>query len=246
MTAPARSRSIRIRGSSSRIYTDATGREYPSVTSVIGLLDKSDALVPWAAKAAAEYAVLHRDALAQLPAPDAITLIKNNWRQKRDQAADLGTLVHDYLDRGRRPDRLPERAYFEQAERFIEEIGLTVEATEVSVCNPEIGYAGTLDVLATQGGDRIIADWKTGKGLYESHALQLVALGEATHILSETGELAPFDPVDRGIAVRIGTDDYEWRVINRGTAEWVAAWDAFRGLIPVWEWKREIKEVWSE
>src|SRR5690606_2382288 len=138
MTAPARSRNIRIRGSSSRIYTDAAGREYPSVTSVIGLLDKSDALVPWAAKAAAEYAVLHRDALAQLPAPDAITLIKNNWRQKRDQAADLGTLVHDYLDRGRRPDRLPERAYFTQAERFIEAIGLTVEATEVSVCNPEI------------------------------------------------------------------------------------------------------------
>lgn len=245
MTSPARSRNIRIRGDSTRIYTDAAGREYPSVTSVINMLDKP-ALVYWSAKMAAEYAILHREALADLPAEDAITLIKGNWRKKRDKAADLGTLVHDYLDRGVRPDSLPELAYFRQAEQFMEEIGFTVEATEVSVCNPVEGYAGTLDVWASHNGDKVYADWKTGSGLYESAAMQLVALGEATHLLSETGELTPIEPADRGIAVRIGMNDYEWRTINRGTAEWVATWDAFRGLIPVWEWKKEIKEVWSE
>lgn len=245
MTAPARSRNIRIRGESTRIYQDADGRTYPSVTSVISQLDKP-ALVYWSAKMAAEYAVLHRKALNDLPAQDAITLIKNNWRTKRDKAADLGTLVHDYLDRGVKPDKLPELAYFKQAELFMEEIGFTVEQTEVTVCHPEHGYAGTLDVLATHQGDRIIADWKTGSGLYETHAMQLVALAEATHVLSEHGDLTPFEPVDRGIAVRIGQDDYEYRTINRGTNEWVATWDAFRGLIPVWEWKKEIKEVWSE
>lgn len=245
VTAPARARSERLRGSSTRVYDDAAGNLYPSVTSIIDMMEKP-ALIPWAAKMSAEYAVLHREALASLPAEDAISLIKGNWRKKRNNAADFGTLIHDFLDRGVRPDSLPELGYIRQAEDFIHVAGLEVDETEVSICNPEVGYAGTLDVLATHNGDRIICDWKTGSGLYESHAMQLVALGEATFRMDEYGQLEPIDLADRGIAVRLAADEYEYRTINRGTDEWVAAWDAFRGLIPVWQWKREIKEVWNE
>lgn len=246
MSAPARARSERLRGSSTRVYDDAEGNLYPSVTSIIDMMEKP-ALIPWAAKMSAEYAVLHREALAELPAEDAVTLIKGNWRKRRNKAADFGTLIHDFLDRGVHPNSLPELGYVKQAEDFIHVVGLDVYETEVTVCNPEQGYAGTIDVAASHNGDRIYVDWKTGSGLYESHAMQLVALGEATHRLDEYGGLEPIDLADRGIAVRLAADEYDYKTITRGTDKWIAVWDAFRGLIPVWQWKRDIpKEVWDE
>jgi len=245
MATPRLARSARLRDGSTRIYETADGTIYPSVTSVIDQLDKP-ALIYWAARMSAEYATLHREALADLPADDAITLIKGNWRKARDKAGARGTRIHEYLEDPTWTPTLEAAPYLEQAQIFLEANNLTVAATEISFSHPGEGYAGTADVIATSNGDRYVVDWKTGKGIYDSHALQIVALGEATHQLDEYGGEHPSTPIDYGVVVRLAPDEHEAHLIQKGSEQWVTAWDAFRGLIPVWQWKREVKEIWNE
>jgi hypothetical protein len=84
----------------------------------------------------------------------------------------------------------PEHAKYAQSfAAFMVDYRPTFERAEIRVCQPELGYAGTFDAIATcrarpkgaRGtdltGKRIILDWKTnvGKKVYESHLYQLAA-----------------------------------------------------------------------
>lgn len=239
MTNPKLARQINFgKFDQTRVY-DIDGRQYPSVTSVIGMMDKP-ALVPWAARMAAEYAVQNREAIALLDDPDAVTLIKSNWRKMRDTAADFGTMVHAFIEDGYTPPTDdPAFGYVAMAEIMLTEHQLTPVAVEVTVCHPEAGYAGTVDVIATDdNGDTIYLDWKTGKGLYyDSHGMQLAALMEATHVAGPDGTLAEIpgeqQPIE-GVAVRLAPDHYEAKGIRQGTDGYLDLFTAFVGLTDTW------------
>lgn len=71
---------------------------------------------------------------------------------------------------------------------------LEVVTVEQTLVNPHYGYAGTLDQIvrsniAPYRRDRFILDVKTGKGVYDTYALQLALLSRCTHWLTPTGEL---------------------------------------------------------
>ncbi|MBD2760051.1 hypothetical protein IEE94_11085 [Yimella sp. cx-573] len=145
-----------------RYYTHPqSGEQLISVTNVLSVSCAKPALVPWAAKIAAEWAVEHLPSLVKMSRtdPDQATKdIKAQVTVARDKAADLGSAVHAAAERhalGQPPidDEYAEQVkpFLSQYLRFLDEFGIDlgehIEATEMTVANPALGYAGTLDLL---------------------------------------------------------------------------------------------------
>lgn len=104
-----------------------------------------------------------------------------------DEAADIGTQAHRMvqwqmiselgLDAGPMPE-LDERALwaYMSFQDYWKDSGLKVVRVEQSIWEPEIGYAGTIDVVAEdKNGIQGIIDLKTSKYLYDTHHLQVMA-----------------------------------------------------------------------
>lgn len=248
MTTPQYARRLKLNHfDSTRVY-DVDGREYPSVTSIIGMQDKP-ALVPWAAKMAAEYAADNLEILNHLDRHDAILLIKTNWRKQRDRAADFGTDVHRYIDEGKLPaEGTRARGYVLSADQFLNDHNLLVLHSELSVVNEAAGYAGTVDLVCADKDTGVVAlvDWKTGGLYFDSAGMQLVALMTADSYIDEAGELAevPYQIPEYGYAVGLREDGYQMKGIDRDTDAAFNLYQAFNGLIDVWKLKRH-QHDWS-
>lgn len=142
-----------------RYYTrPGTGEKLVSVTNVLSVGCAKPALVPWAAKVAAEYAIEHLPQIVTQSRTDrdgAIRSIKGQVTVARDKAADLGTRIHALAEAHLtgRPTAPDEEAapYIKQYEAFLADfevdIERDVEAAELTVAHPAHGYAGTLDLL---------------------------------------------------------------------------------------------------
>lgn len=148
----------------------------PSITTAIGMYDKSDALVGWAKRETASFAVRNLDALVEhrthnSPEPSCGPCMKayrpfdrtaaaQRWISAipdymKDAAADLGTRVHlvaESLAKGEHyaaeqdPVTLP---YAGQYLRFMDEYTPDFLAVEYMGVNESWGYAGTGDIIAT-------------------------------------------------------------------------------------------------
>ena len=138
-----------------------TGEQLISVTNVLSVSCAKPALVPWAAKIAAEWAVENLGALIKTSRTDpdqAAKDIKAQVTVARDKAADLGSAVHAAAERHALGQPAVEDEYAEAVKpllaqylRVLDDFGIDldkhVEATEMTVSNPALGYAGTLDAL---------------------------------------------------------------------------------------------------
>ena len=132
-----------------------------SVTNVLSVGCAKPALVPWAAKIAAEYAIEHQGALMAQSRTDrdgAVKAIKEQVTVARDKAADLGSRIHALAEAHALGNTLAREdgddeadKYVKQYIRFLDDFGIDldqhVEATELTVANPALGYAGTLDLM---------------------------------------------------------------------------------------------------
>lgn len=220
-----------------RRYTHpVTGEQVPSVTTVIGIIDKP-ALPRWAAKAAAEYAAKAWDTLTALDPDERVTLIKGAPWKESGKAADLGTAVHDAIDRWCRDE--PSGDWAPGVEPFMEQFALFLADrdpqfthNEVTVWNRTHGYAGTLDFIATINGLVTLGDVKSGKGVYPEVALQLTALAQAEFILTDDGEELPMPAVD--ILAALHLRPRSWSLIPVTSTE--ASWQAFLAAKRVSEW----------
>ena len=100
---------------------------------------------------------------------------------KRDAAADRGTCIHEEIRQALSPPYV-ERVISDEcghALNFIEDNGITVDAVEMTLWDPETKVAGTCDGIGrNREGERIIWDWKTGKGSYPQMVLQLGAYAQ--------------------------------------------------------------------
>lgn len=195
------------------------GVTYPGVTNILRVLDKSDALMAWAARNTAEAAV---EQLANLPSliasvgPEGVVKAltsRSSW--KRDEAASLGTEVHRLADLvTSAPDteltitddgtRKRVMAYAE----WWATSGWTLRLSEAAVVHPLVGYGGTFDLLAKdRDGKTVLADIKTGKGVYREAALQLTAYGMAVLVSPFGSEVAyPMPLIDRYVILHVTVD----------------------------------------
>jgi hypothetical protein len=162
----------------------------PSVTTVIGVIDKSGPLVGWAKRETAACAVRNLDALVAMreAGGDAAA---TDWLKKipdyrRDTAADIGTRVHKLVEQlalGAEPVVTADEAPFVDAYRaFLAEYRPRFLAVEEMVVSLRHGYAGTLDAIAVIGGETWLLDVKTGTGLYAETGLQLAGYASADAI----------------------------------------------------------------
>jgi hypothetical protein len=239
MTTPALAENVKGKG---RHYRTADDTLVPSVTNVIGIMDKP-ALPRWAAKMVAERAMQLKHSLARMDDSEVVDTLKGAPWSKSQRAADRGTDIHGYLEaRLNRwePEPLSDDAmpYKFAADDWFDSVGASFEdvQTEVTLFHPN--YAGTTDLIGTLDGRVNIVDFKTSKAIYDEAALQLAALA-GCYTLAD-GTTVPWrdgsgfmGDVPRLVVVRIGMDGWE----EKEVADPKACATAFFGLLDAWHWK---------
>jgi len=193
------------------------GLTYPGVTSILRIIDKSDALMSWAARMTAEAALANIGTLPHLletVGPEGVVralTARGAWQ--RDEAAALGTEVHHLADQLAQVLPLPETispiaaVYARHYLAWWQSSGWTLRASEAMLVNPELGYGGTLDLLCRdRDGRTVLADIKTGRAVYHETALQLAAYGMAELIEAPEIGLCTMPAVDRYVVVHVTGD----------------------------------------
>jgi hypothetical protein len=164
--------------------------QLPSVTTVLGVLDKSGPLVGWAKRETAACAVRNlgmlvrmREAGGDAAATDWLKRIPD---YQRDTAADIGTRVHalaEQINRGLEPAvSTDEEPFIDAYRRFLIAFRPRFLAVEAMVVSLRHQYGGTLDAVCVIEDDVWLVDLKTGVGLYPETGLQLAAYGAADFI----------------------------------------------------------------
>lgn len=232
---------------------------YRSVTNITGALPKP-ALVAWAAKETAEFAVEQHESWVNMPAFEAVEWLKRAPDRRRDRAAARGTTIHaviEHMLRGEtykvereieqeeKESGLPRMPWLESAYRFVQEARPRAERLEATIYDERSMTAGTFDLLgrldtAPELG-RCLIDWKTSKGVYEDMAVQLVggyALG-AQYILDDEGIEHEWRPVDTCLIVHFTAEGYSIRPVPLDKS----LRRAFLGACEIRKWEDEGAQI---
>lgn len=185
----------------------AETRNLWSVTTLIKMgLGTNPALVNWAVRTTAEYAIDNQAAWAPLATADrdaAVKVLADARWQKSGKAAARGSDVHraaEQIALGLVPEVEPHIVpYVEQYRRFLETHEPTFLMSEAPVYNVTQHYAGTTDGVLELDGRPLIFDIKTtdkdldakSRPPYPEVALQLAAYSRAelVGLLSEKREV---------------------------------------------------------
>lgn len=213
------------------------GVKLPGVTTILDGGIPKPALVEWAAKTTARYAVDRWDELATLPISARLDRLTRARWEVSDAAKLNGTKVHGYAEamvHGDPTEVPPE--YLRAAEavaRLMDAYRIEPVAVERPVFHATHGWAGTPDLLAGMGGATLVLwDWKTGRGIYPEVALQLAAYAHATHWLKPDGTVAEWEPPEQCGAVHITSDSATLYPVAAGDD----VYTAFRYAQQVWKW----------
>ena len=194
-----------------------TGKVVPGVTTVLKKLDKPG-ILQWAVDNTAAYAVANVDGLLNRtqeqgygflrwywkrdPLDGDMTDIRNYSRGVLNDAAELGTLLHDWIaaehDDSPYPDVSNASEFFwemvEQWDDYKSKHTIEPLHTEVTVWNNKHDYAGTADGIWKIDGVTTLIDVKTARNTWDEHWMQLVALADCDTLLYEhNGEWLELD-----------------------------------------------------
>lgn len=167
-------------------YKSKEGARLPSVTTILGRFKDSGPLMHWA--------------FSQGKAAERGEI--NRLYDKRDEAAEIGTLAHEMAEahiHGIDPAKLlasydnlgdeamaQARQAFDMFARWCEIVNVQWLHTEVPLISERLGVGGTVDAVALVGGKLSIVDFKTSKGIYADYWVQCAAY--ADFWLEATGE----------------------------------------------------------
>ena len=221
------------------------GVTYPGVTGIIKVLDKSDVLMNWAARQTAEAAIAQAANLSNLVAtsgPEGVVRFltaRSSW--KNEEAKVRGTDVHakaDLVVNGQPTGELTDalRAHVEGYVAWWHASGWRIRLSEAYVIHPGLGFGGTFDLLAYgPDGETILADVKTGKGVYSETRLQLAAYGMAELVAPVASEIAyPMPPIDRYVVLHVTEDGVREIEVDVDDADR----EAFLACLPLSRWKK--------
>jgi len=227
----------------------------PSVTTIIKSLDRSGPLIGWAKRATAECAVRNLDALRTMVETGgkqpAIDWLKSIPDYQRDEAAQMGSLVHrvaDQIGRGIEPTDIPAgvdiRPYVTAYQRFLAHTRARILWSEAQVANLTVGYGGTLDVGAELFGDghATLLDIKTG-GVYAETALQLTGYDNAEFTATEDDPTQVPLPEFKQFGVLNLTADGQWTLIPYEVGP--EDWEAFLACLRLHRWTKD-RAPWTK
>ena len=228
------------------------GKRLLGVTTALSSISKGDGLIQWASTCACEYArASWPEALEGLRpgvTDEEFELIllgaKFAWKAKRDEAASIGTIAHDWVERylkGEDPE-WPENEYArrscEAAVEWIRSVKWETVKVEHQIYIPELGVGGICDWYARIDGVLAVPDWKTSKSLHSSYAYQTAAYLRALE--GEFGE-----PIPHRWLIRIDkeTGAVEPRFLPQEDIE--KDYDAFRSAVTIYRREAELKKLWT-
>ncbi len=157
-------------------------KPYLSVTTILGIIDKSNALIPWACGETYD-SIMMNPSISREEALSA-------HRRASESAKNRGSAVHDLIEAWKNIGEVKGQegmygGYAKAFQTFINDHPLEIIDQEKTVTS-KLGYAGTLDFLCKLNGKVCLIDMKTNKDgrLYPEIQLQLSAY---TNALQEEG-----------------------------------------------------------
>lgn len=189
----------------------------PRVTSILKVIDKSNALMGWATKLEREsFRLALEEALTEPGVSlDADVLWSKMdkhlkgaraWVKSNREATDIGSAAHTIIqwhtDKMLGNDSGPEPSGPDAAMRAVmawmdwaRDVEFTPLYPERMVYCPQCGYAGTTDVVGKVQGAVTCVDYKTGKAVYREAHIQVAAY---RHALAREGIVT-----DGGLILRL-------------------------------------------
>lgn len=268
MTAPALAHSTDL----GRMYARSlsTQPSVPSITTVIS--QQASSLDGWIGYMAANAVAKHPDLPRAITNPGQLRSVvrdsSNAAEVFRNEAAARGDRVHYYCEQRAlrelgQPHNMPEardalekngeESFAARFDQWWDDYQVVPVAPEVTVWNETLGYAGTLDLVATIGGRLCIIDYKTKgtdrngqvKSLDEKVVMQLVAGMKAEESVvdpaSGTWEAWKYgkDPILLGVAI----GETEVRTLRANPEVLKAHWFKFASLRRVWQTSLEAHDA---
>lgn len=225
------------------------GKRVPSVTTVLGKYKDPSGLLFWAWNEGIE---------------------GRDFRQTRDKAAGLGTVVHAMIDddiHGRNtsledhltPERMAELGDMEESDivarttsgfdaykQWRDGSKLEIVETERSMVSYEHAFGGTPDAIGIVNGSLCLLDWKTSNKIYPDYIKQLAAyvhLYENGEYLDDASNLPPRGPIQSVHLLRVGKDygDFHHHFWPLPVIE--MAWKSFKHLRGCYDIDSKLKKV---
>lgn len=209
-------------------YKTKNGKRVPGVTTILGRWKESGGLLHWA------HGIGYEQGEKGL-SPDLYA--------KRDEAADVGTLIHSLIEADIHGEPHPSYpAAFES--RVISGYSawrdwLTLNrcefyATEVPLVSEQYGFGGTIDVvLRMPNGGLSLCDWKSSAAVYADYLIQLAAYRQ---LWEENGH----EPITEGFNLfRFSKDHGDFE--HRRWPELAEAWELFKHLRAAYDLDRAVK-----
>lgn len=163
---------LRVVQQGDKRFYKINGDKVPSVTTVLGVIDKSGPLVGWAVRETCDYIEKKVDT-EYIPFAQVIAMARKEATRIRDEAGDVGIDVHhaiqtwvklktmngadDYDPGFTEPRR---KKAWEAFLAWAKKVNLRPIRTEQTVFNPTHMYAGTLDLVAVI----TLPEWAEKKG----------------------------------------------------------------------------------
>lgn len=221
---------------------DGVEETYPSVTTIIGAMNKP-ALPRWAAKETAEFAVKVIDQISFIAQQDrqaAIDLLKGApWRNSR-KAMGRGSGIHKLIEQRMSgeavevPDR--HRDSYGAFGAFLSDYNVSYETCETTVFSRTHNYAGTLDFIAKLDGiGTVVGDIKTGKNVWPEVGLQLAAYRYADFMGGKDGEEKEIPATTGAVVLHLRPDGYSLHPVRSD----VSLFGVFLALRSVWQFQEE-------
>lgn len=217
------------------------GRTIDGVTSILKILDKP-ALIPWAVKMCATYIEENLPVgvpIDELQKKQLIDESKKIYRKKSTDAADHGTLLHEWIEKwikGQNPEPFTNEILRASADQFVKwatENKVEFKSSERKIYSKEHDYCGTADIFGRIDGKSFVGDLKTSSGIYDEMLLQISAYAGAVE--EEFGA-----PSELGVIIRCGKDG-SFEVKTWTQEELEAAYKAFLGTLTVYRFLKQLK-----
>jgi hypothetical protein len=193
----------------SKGYFNAAGKRIPGTTTIIGRFKDSGGLVHWSWQCGMD---------------------GKDYRDVRDNAASVGTLVHAMVDAAIHKSEQPSTEGFTPEQLIQAANGLqafkdwyagssgSILDTEMRLVSERHQFGGTPDAIAVINGKLCIADWKSG-GVYQDALIQVAAYGQLWM------EAHPEQRIEGYHIVRFAKDTGDF--VHRHYADLSEAWEQF-------------------
>lgn len=150
---------------------------------------------------------------------------------------DTLRLVDWYTDRCRRkdPDYDPQTVWrkFEAFKGWWDSVQPVPLMRETVVYDPDVGYAGTVDMIAEIDGETVLVDYKTSNGVWDSYALQAAAYAKAPAVWADE-KRCPKPDVRRAVILHINDDG----CVEHEVLDVEMAYKAFLASFELWRLMR--------